>query len=140
MMKTFLVNCAIVLAFATTVLVINSDLAVARQAGDEIEEIIVRAPLSIERHEVKGVSSSATVKTEIVELKRLVSFADLDLSRDEDVNELEKRIEVVAKDSCKKLSEMFPLDRSDIVELQRCTKHAIESTLEQNELAIIATH
>ena len=139
-MRTFLVNCAVVLAFATTGFVTNSSLAVAAEVTNLVEEIVVRAPTKVERHEYRGISSSSMSKVEIVELKRTVSFADLDLSSEADVMMLEQRIETVAQDSCEKLSDMFPLDRSSKSELRYCMNEAIESALEAKERAIAAAH
>jgi UrcA family protein len=139
-MRTLLVNSAIFLSLVMAGLLTQSGQAIADQTTTDIEEIIVRAPMSVERQEVKNVSSSAMVTTEVVELKRLISFADLDLSREADVKLLEARIEVIAKDSCEKLSDMFPLDRSGYRELQRCAKNAIHSALQHKERAIAAAN
>ena len=139
-MRTFLVNCAVVLAFATTGFVTNSGLAVAAEVTNIVEEIVVRAPTKVERHEFRGISSSSMSRVEVVELNRTVSFADLDLSSEADVMMLEQRIETVAQDSCEKLSDMFPLDRSDKAELRYCMNEAIESALEAKESAIAAAH
>jgi len=101
------------------------------------EEIIIKAPF--ERIEIKRAPGSS-LDSEIVELQRQVSIADLDLSKYVDVNELDSRISSVAKESCQKLSDMFPLDRSDPAEIMRCTKSAIASTREQKEMAIAAAN
>jgi len=139
-MRTFLVSFVVVLAFAATGFVGNSSLAVADQVSNVVEEIIVRAPTRVERHEFRGVTSTSMARTEIVELNRVVSYDDLDLSSDADVMMLEQRIETVAKDSCEKLSDMFPLDPSNKSELRKCMNEAIESAFEAKERAIAAAH
>lgn len=135
--NTFQAHCTMFLALAATGLFIEADLAVAQQASEEIEEIAIRAP--IERHEVRH-ESVTPLKTEIIELKQRVSFAGLDLTKHADVNELDTRIEAVAKESCEKLSDMFPLNRSGLAEMRRCTKNAIASAENQKGLAIAAVH
>ncbi|NIM21450.1 MAG: UrcA family protein, partial [Candidatus Latescibacteria bacterium] len=92
--------CATLTALIAAGIVIDTIPANAQQASEEqtkevIDEIIeVEAP--IER------------STETIALKRQVSFADLDLSKHSDVIELEKRVEIVAKEACEKLEEMYP--------------------------------
>jgi len=135
MKNTFQAHCTMFLALAATGLFIEADLAVAQQASEEIEEIAVQAP--IERHDI-GPASVTPIKTEIIELKQRVSFADLDLTKHADVNELDTRIVAVAKESCEKLSDMSPLNWLSLAEMQRCTKNAIASAEKQKELAIAA--
>jgi len=120
------------LALAFTGVFLVTNMAVAQPVT---EEVIVRAP--IERVKVKSVPGSGT-KVEIIELNRYVSFDDLDLSRHADVITLDARIAAVAKESCQNLSDMFPLDRSDPLELNRCVKKAIASAGERREILIAA--
>jgi len=122
------------LALAVTGLFFAANLTADQQVT---EEIIVRAPF--ERIEIKSASGSS-LNSEIVELQRHVSIADLDLSKYADVNELDSRISAVAKESCQKLSDMFPLDRSDPAEMLRCTKSAIASADDQKEMVIAAAN
>ncbi len=93
--------------------------------------------MTIDRKE-ENRAANPTLSSEFIELKRQVSFADLDLADYADVVELEARIEAVAKNSCHMLSEMFPFDGSGKMEIHRCQKRAIASALEQKELAIAA--
>jgi len=122
------------LAIAVTGCLIGANLAIAQEVT---EEIIVRAP--IERTQVKTVNGSFA-KTEIIELNRFVNISDLDLTKHADVIELDGRIEAMAKESCQKLSDMFPLDRSEPAEMGRCKKHAIASAEKQKKQAIAAAH
>jgi len=123
---------SLVLAF--TGFFIAADLAVAQQLT---EEIVVRAP--IERSEAR-IPIGSSVITQTVNLNQNVSFADLDLTDNADVNKLETRIDAIAKESCQELSDMFPLDRSDMIEMNRCMKNAIASANEQKEMAIAAAN
>lgn len=135
MKNMFPAHCTMLLALVATGPLIEVDLAVAQQASEEIEEIIVRTP--IEHHEF---GRAVGVKAEIIELKRRVSFADLVLTKHADVNELDTRIEAAAKESCEKLSNMFPLNWKGSAEMRRCAKNAIANAAKQKELAIAAVH
>ena len=132
---TFSVVSAAVLALAATGFFIISDPASAQQATEEMEEIVVQAP--VERQNV-GVASTTGARIELIELRRRVYFADLDLSKNADVAELKTRITTTAKESCKQLSDMFPLDTSDRHEIRQCTDKAVDGTEEQVQAAIAA--
>lgn len=110
--------------------------AVAQQAGQTMEEVIVTAP--VERHQVVGRSLATGAKIEVIKLQRQVDYADLDLSRHKDVMELDNRIAAVAKESCEKLSRMFLEGMRDKSEVQSCTAKAIESAAEARKIAIAA--
>jgi len=123
------------LALAATGFVIKTDPAIAQQATEEIlEEIVVGAP--IVRRQVGRTAIGAEI--EVIELRRRVSYADLDLSKDADVTALKARIETTAKESCEQLSDMFPLDQSERREIQSCTNQAVDSTEEKVQAAIAA--
>ena len=111
----------------------------AGEKDKTIEEIIVQAPITLERKAIHSVSDP-TRKTEVVELKRQVFIGDLDLSQYADVVELESRIEEVAKASCKRLAEMFPLSDPRSKDAKRCVERAIESAVSEKEAAIAAAH
>jgi UrcA family protein len=120
-----------------TILMLGLAPALASDENDKMEEIIVQAPMSVER---KALHSAAdpTVKTEVVELTRKVYIGDLDLSKHADVKELESRIEQMAKDSCKKLNAMFPLGDSRSRDARRCVERAIKSAMAEKQAAITA--
>ena len=111
--------------------------ALASDTNDEMEEIIVQAPMNVERETLHS-AADPTVKTERVELTRKVYIGDLDLSKYDDVKELESRIELMARDSCKKLSAMFPLSDSRSRDSRRCVERAIKSAMSEKEAAIDA--
>jgi UrcA family protein len=83
-------------------------------------------------------SRTTGARTEVIELRRRVSYADLELGNESDVAELETRIEAIAKDACKKLSDMFPLSPSDRDEIRRCTNQAVDGAKEEMQEAIAA--
>jgi len=120
---------------AATGLAMKTEPAMAQQAAEENEEIVVQAPF--QRREI-GRSGVTGAKIELIELRRKVSFADLDLRKQSDVAELEARIEATAKQTCKQLSGKFRLSSSDKVEDMRCVKDAVAGTEVQVEAAIAA--
>ena len=136
MKLTFLAYCATFLALTAIGLVINTDLAVAQQTSEVAEEVVVVAPF--ERPRVVGRSRTTGAPLELIELKRQVSYADLDLSKAADVTELETRIEATAKESCEKLFDMFSVGLSDKAEIRRCTKQAINSAAVEKLAGIAA--
>jgi UrcA family protein len=125
---------AALLALAATGLFVKTDPAIAQQGAEPMEEIVVEAP--IVRRQVGR--SAAGAKIEVIELRRRLSYADLDLSKDADVTELKTRIETTAKESCEQLSDMFPLNPSDTSEIHRCTNQAVNGAEEQVQTAIAA--
>lgn len=99
-----------------------SPLAVAQQANEEMEEVaVIKAPIE-RRYEGRTIRGPILV----IEFKRRVSYADLDLSERADVTTLETRIETVARESCEELSNMIPF--GDRMESRRCMKRAIHGT------------
>lgn len=111
--------------------------ALAAEKNDVVEEIVIQAPISVDRETVHS-ASDPTARTEIIELSREVYIGDLDLSRYADVKELESRIERTAKDSCNKLNEMFPLSETRSKDARRCVDRAIKSARAEKEAAIAA--
>ncbi len=74
-------------------------------------------------------------RTKAFELRKAVSFADLDLQKESDIDELDRRIEDTAKESCKALSEVRRLPLWGKEDRRRCVREAIKST--DDELKII---
>jgi len=110
----------------------SSPPALAQQVNDEREEVtVIAAP--IERHEGRTVRGPI----QVTELKRQVSYADLDLSSREDVTTLETRIEIISRETCEELSFMVPFETRE--EVRRCVKQAILGTKEQVQVAMAAT-
>ena len=107
------------------------------QAGTVIDEVVVRAPMDREIVTRRAVGS----RGEIIELRRSVSFADLDLSKSEDVLELEQRIELAARMSCEELEEMFPFEQDDdAANIRRCTREAIKGTEDELRNVVAAAN
>ncbi len=135
---TFSFVSAAFLALAATGLVIKTDPVVAQQASEVLEEVVVEAPITTVR-EVRWTSRDAAMR--IIELKQRVSYADLDLSKSANVIEFEVRVETIAKESCDKLSAMYPLPQAGTTERERqrrCISEAINGAKGQVQAAIVA--
>lgn len=102
------------------------------QTEKKMEEIVVlSAPRTIKT--VVGRSSSTGAPIENIELRRQVSYADLDLAEEADVETLDKRIRETARESCKQLSNLYPTGEPDEFE---CIKLAIRGAKDQRDAAI----
>ena len=99
----------------------SSPPAVAQQANEMEEVAVIKAPIE-RRYEGRTIRAPILV----IELKRRVSYADLDLSERADVTTLETRIETIARESCEELSNMIPF--GDRMEGRRCMKRAVHGT------------
>lgn len=107
--------------------------AQAQQSREPLEEIIILEAPAVVRYPEKR--SPIGAPSEVVELTRRVSYADLDLGQTSDVNMLENRIDVTAKETCRDLSEMFaPYMSAD--ETRTCERRAIADAMEQVEMAV----
>ncbi len=131
---TFSFISAAISALAAAGLVTQAGQAFAEETTDVMEEVVIEAPISVRRIE----RGSGVSNTEVIELKRRVSYADLDLSKYVDVVELEKRVETVSNESCDKLHSMFPL--GSVADRKRCIKESIDSAEEQVQAAIVAAN
>lgn len=77
---------------------------------------------------------------EVIELKRRVSYADLDLSRQADVTVFESRIETAAKRSCEELALRHSIELMDRSAITRCTNEAVNRSVKQVQSAIAVNH
>jgi len=136
----FFTCCTRFTALAVTGLIANAGAVMAQQASDDqtgqaIEEIVkVEAQL---QHRFDGPPSATGSRTEIFELKRQVSFADLDLRKAADVAALKKRIEVTAKESCEELARINPMPAWNSADIQRCARKAVASANDGLEAALL---
>ena len=108
-----------------------------KKASKAIEEVVVEAP--VVRRKVAATSPTGYT-TETIQLKRQVSFDDLDLTDDSDVKELEERIETTAKEACQALDEMLERDEQDPTDVFRCTKQAIKDARKEVEAVVAAAN
>jgi len=105
------------------------------QANSAIEEVVVEAP--VVRRKVAATSPTGYA-TEMIQLGREVTFADLDLTEQSDVKKLEERIETTAKEACQALDDMLDRDKQDPTDVFRCTKQAIKNAKEEFEAVVAA--
>ena len=119
------------LALATSGLFLMSNLAIAQETDDGMDEIVVRAPVIHREAEIMQNGR----KVDVVQVLARISYADLDLTRYKDVMTLETRIESRASESCKYLADMFPLEM-DKRAISRCASKSVADTRKQMEAAI----
>ena len=96
------------------------------------DEITVMAPRGIVREKVGRSALGAPI--EEISLTRRVSFADLDLHRRADVNELERRVKLTAKAACDQLTRLYPLDQSPSD--RDCKADAVKGGMQQVEMLV----
>ena len=116
--------------------------AAAQETGEKevsgaIEEVVVEAPVVSRK---VAATSPTGYTTEMIQLRRQVTFADLDLTDDSDVKELEGRIETTAQEACEALDDMLDRDKQDPTDVFRCTKQAIKNARKELEAAVAAAN
>ncbi len=100
--------------------------------GGTSTEVTVIAPRVIVRdvgHDAAGAA------TEEVSLTRRVTYADLDLNKQADVDKLEKRIDDMAQVACDQLAALYPLAGPDSPD---CVREAIDGAMSQEHAAVDA--
>ena len=128
---------------ALGVLPINNQPVFAQQlrATSEVaEEVNVVAPGIVQRKIVGRTVIGAPIG--IISLSRPVSYADLDLTRQSDDNELAQRIAATAKAACKQLDDMYPESSlyQPIPSDQHCVQTATTDAMDEANLVIAATN
>ena len=108
-----------------------------KKASGAIEEVVVEAPVVTRK---VAATSPTGYATEMIQLRRQVTFADLDLTDESDVNVLEERIETTAKEACQALDDMLDRDKQDQTDVFRCTKQAIKDAKKEFEAAVAAAN
>jgi len=106
---------------------IGSECAVAQTT----EEITVTAPRMVQKSVGRTYSGVPVQETSI---SYQLSYADLDLTKTAGVSELDRRIEIMAKQACNGLDNLNPLSGKD----PTCVRNAINSTADQRKHAIAA--
>ena len=132
--------CSVLLV--TTGLLVGTGATAAQQTGEKkaggaIEEVVVEAP--VVRRKVAATSPTGYT-TEMIQLRRQVTFADLDLTDEKDVKTLEERIETTAKEACQALDDMLDRDKQDPTDVFRCTKQAIKDARKEVEAVVAAAN
>lgn len=117
---------------AASALLFGSAAAFA-QAEEEspVQEITVTAPRPITTEVDESHPGGRTEA--VISLKMTVQYADLDLSDPEDADRLMLRIKSVARDGCKYLDRLYPLNQDP-----DCMDRAVADTQPQADKAIVA--
>jgi UrcA family protein len=99
------------------------------QPADETGEIVVMAPRSItaDLHE----ETEKRQQKAVISISMAARFDDLDLSKPENADRLMVRIHSVARDACRYLDRMYPLDVDS-----ECEAKAVANATPQAEKAI----
>jgi UrcA family protein len=116
--------------------------AAAQETGEKevsgaIEEVVVEAPVVSRK---VAATSPTGYTTEMIQLRRQVTFADLDLTDENDVKVLEERIETTAREACQALDDMLDRDKQDQTDVFRCTKQAVKGAKEEFEAVVAAAN
>jgi UrcA family protein len=115
-----------------------ADRTVFAQEGSSApqEEITIVAPHLVQRKVVGRTAIGAPV--EVISLPRPVSYADLDLTKPADADELRKRISETAKAACKQLDNMYPEGNlfQAVPSDQNCVKTATREAMDIAEQVI----
>jgi UrcA family protein len=107
------------------------------RAGQDVEEVVV---IEASIDEQLGKRPPTGYKTDPIQIKRHVSYADLDLDEPADVQELEQRIEMAAQEACETLERSFPLGQKSMADVRRCVIRAIEGTKETFDAVVARAH
>ena len=116
--------------------------AAAQETGEKevsgaIEEVVVEAPVVSRK---VAATSPTGYTTEMIQLRRQVTFADLDLTDESDVKVLEERIETTAREACQALDDMLDRDKQDQTDVFRCTKQAVKGAKKEFEAVVAAAN
>ena len=136
MKYTIAANLTTTIALPFIMVLFGVNQAVAQEA---IEKVVFQPsyePIQINRPSLDFLE----LKTDSTEIKRHIKIDDLDLSNSADITKLNSRIKIVAKESCQRLSDMFPSNPSDREEMRQCTKKAMKSTKKQIKRIIEAAN
>ena len=133
--------CATLTGFVLAGFLVSANPTFAQEANDEqtaeVIEEVVKMEAQIERHFV-GHRSALGTRTEVLEIRQAVSFADLDLSKGTDVTKLNARIKGAAEELCDEIADRHPIPVWGKDDLRRCVRDAIESTDDELEAIIAA--
>ena len=132
----FFKYCSTVTAFGVVVFFIGIEPAAAQATNDDqnngVIEEVVKFGGALD-YRLEGRQDEFGARTRVFELKRQISFADLDLSEDTDVTKLKSRIEHVAKETCAELASKRPVPLWEKADHQRCVAEAIERANDELE-------
>lgn len=97
-----------------------------------VEEVTVTAPRVVKQTVVTGRSFATGAPIEETSISRTVSYADLDLVKTSDADELRTRVRDTAKDLCTELDKLYPLEPKD----PDCVRKSVDRAMVQADNAI----
>ena len=99
------------------------------------EEVTIRAPYVVRREPAPRVGAPSGFRNpELISLSRVVSYADLDLSRASGIAELQTRVRNTARDVCQELNTRYPRTGGQYVYANTdCVKKATDDGMEAIE-------
>lgn len=105
------------------------------QVGSQTAQVTVQASHNVHRRQI-GMSETG-IPLEEISLSRHVSYADLDLTSAQGLDELDKRIETTAKEACQQLKTLYPLEQWE-TDNAACVADAVHGAKEQLHAALVA--
>lgn len=105
MTKTLVGCCASLLVLGLPAL--TAGLGAAQAAPSQEEQVTVDGPYTVQTQVTKR-AMQGRMEEETISVSQKVSYADLDMSKQSDVNTLRDRVATAAKDSCRELERRFP--------------------------------
>ena len=106
--------------------------------SDDYDEEVIVAEGPVTSRQVGRTKRGFPIES--TELKRRVSYADLDLSKEADVTVFELRVETAARRSCEKLAHRHSVELTGGWTITRCINEAVDRSGEQVQAAIAANH
>jgi len=107
--------------------------AATAMAAGELPEVTVEAGQT--QKTVVGRSRSTNAPIELVTVDYHVRYSDLDLHKHADVLRFHSRVETAARDACRQLDELYPIEKPQI---KTCTHDAIQGASQQVQAAVAA--
>jgi UrcA family protein len=103
------------------------------------EHITVHAPDYVAKRAPLPGRQYGLMNAEVISLSKAVTYADLDLTKPADVQELQKRITDTAKDVCQELNRRYPKTSFQIVVDRDCVKSAVDNAIDVEKLVVAAS-
>jgi len=108
-------------------------LAATAMAAGQLPEVVVEAGPT--HKAVVGRSFTTGAPIELVTVDYHVKYSDLDLQKHTDVVKFHTRVESAARDACRQLDELYPIEKPRV---STCTQDAVKAAAPQVQAAIAA--
>jgi UrcA family protein len=103
------------------------------------EHITIHAPEYVVKRKPISGRQYNLANAEVISVSRAVNYADLNLSKPADVEELKKRITETAKDVCQELNRRYPKSSFQVVVDKDCVKSAVDDAMGVEKQLVIAS-